>query len=51
VESSNPANNLRYQRHDFEPVVEFFPPGSDVPITGMWRPGRSPGRAGLAPGR
>ncbi len=38
LESSNPANNVRYQRHGFEPIVEFFPPRSEVPITGMWRP-------------
>ena len=37
LESSNPANNHRYQRHDFEAIGEFFPPGSDIPVTTMWR--------------
>lgn len=37
LESSNPANNHRYQRHGFEAIGEFFPPGSDTPVTSMWR--------------
>ena len=37
LESSNPANNHRYQRYGFEKIGEFYPPGSDTPITTMWR--------------
>ena len=37
LESSNPANNHRYQRHGFERIGEFYPPGSDIPVTTMWR--------------
>lgn len=37
LESSNPANNHRYQRHGFETVGGFCPPGSDIPVTTMWR--------------
>jgi len=37
LESSNPANNHRYQRHGFEAIGEFYPPGSDTPVTTMWR--------------
>ncbi len=37
LESSNPANNHRYQRHGFEAVGEFYPPGSETPVTTMWR--------------
>jgi GNAT superfamily N-acetyltransferase len=40
LESSNPANNHRYERHGFVKVGEFFPPGSDIPVTGMWRDAR-----------
>lgn len=40
LESSNPANNHRYERHGFAKVGEFYPPGSDVPVTTMWREGR-----------
>ena len=40
LESSNPANNHRYERHGFAEVGEFFPPGSDTPVTGMWRDAR-----------
>jgi GNAT superfamily N-acetyltransferase len=40
LESSNPANNHRYERHGFVKVGEFFPPGSDVPVTTMWRDAR-----------
>jgi GNAT superfamily N-acetyltransferase len=42
LESSNPANNHRYERHGFAKVGEFFPPGSDIPVTTMWRDARSP---------
>jgi ribosomal protein S18 acetylase RimI-like enzyme len=40
LESSNPANNHRYERHGFAKVGEFYPPGSDVPVTTMWRDAR-----------
>ena len=40
LESSNPANNHRYERHGFAKVGEFFPPGSDIPVTTMWRDAR-----------
>jgi predicted GNAT family acetyltransferase len=39
LESSNHANNHRYERHGFEPIGEFHPPGSDIPVTTMWRDG------------
>lgn len=37
LESSNPGNNHRYQRYGFEAIGEFTPPGSDTPVTTMWR--------------
>jgi GNAT superfamily N-acetyltransferase len=37
LESSNPANNHRYERHGFARIGEFYPPGSDIPVTTMWR--------------
>ena len=37
LESSNPANNHRYQRHGFEAIGEFYPPGGETPVTTMWR--------------
>lgn len=40
LESSNPANNHRYQRYGFEQIGEFYPPGGDTPVTTMWRPAR-----------
>ncbi len=40
LESSNPANNPRYQRYGFEAVGEFYPPGGKIPLTTMWRPAR-----------
>ena len=42
LESSNPANNHRYERLGFEAVGEFFPPGreSGPPVTTMWREAR-----------
>lgn len=40
LESSNPANNHRYERNGFEQVGEFSPPGGDTPVTTMWRPAR-----------
>jgi hypothetical protein len=43
LESSNPANNHRYQRYGFEAIGEFYPPGGDTPVTTMWRnPSRTP---------
>jgi ribosomal protein S18 acetylase RimI-like enzyme len=40
LESSNPANNHRYQRYGFEKIGEFYPPGSTTPVTTMWRDAR-----------
>jgi ribosomal protein S18 acetylase RimI-like enzyme len=42
LESSNPANNHRYERCGFGAVGEFFPPGreSGPPVTTMWRDAR-----------
>lgn len=40
LESSNPGNNHRYERHGFAKVGEFVPPSSDIPVTGMWRDAR-----------
>ena len=40
LESSNPANNHRYQRYGFEATGEFFPPGSDITVATMWRNAR-----------
>jgi len=40
LESSNPANNCRYQRHAFEQIGEFYPPGGKIPVTTMWRGAR-----------
>ena len=40
LESSNPGNNHRYERRGFVKVGEFFPPGSDIPVTTMWRVAR-----------
>jgi GNAT superfamily N-acetyltransferase len=37
LESSNPANNSRYERYGFEAIGEFYPPGSNSPVTTMWR--------------
>ena len=37
LESSNPANNHRYQRYGFEKIGEFYPPGGSMPVTTMWR--------------
>jgi GNAT superfamily N-acetyltransferase len=37
LESSNPANNHRYQRYGFEEIGEFYPPGGTTPVTTMWR--------------
>ncbi len=40
LESTNPANNLRYMRHGFEPYAEITLPNGLV-ITTMWRQARS----------
>jgi GNAT superfamily N-acetyltransferase len=37
LESSNPANNHRYERHGFRKIGEFYPPGGNIPVTTMWR--------------
>jgi len=37
LESSNPANNHRYERHGFVKIGEFYPPRSEIPVTTMWR--------------
>jgi len=40
LESSNPANNHRYERYGFEATGVFLPPGSEIPVTTMWREAR-----------
>jgi GNAT superfamily N-acetyltransferase len=40
LESTNPGNNRRYERHGFEAIGEFFPPGGETPVTTMWRSAR-----------
>ena len=40
LESSNPANNLRYQGVGFEPVGEFSAPNDGPMVTTMWRTAR-----------
>jgi GNAT superfamily N-acetyltransferase len=40
LESSNPGNNHRYERYGFEQIGAFTPPGSDNPVTTMWREAR-----------
>ena len=40
LESSNPANNHRYERHGFAKIGEFYPPTSEIPVTTMWRDAR-----------
>jgi ribosomal protein S18 acetylase RimI-like enzyme len=40
LESSNPANNHRYERLGFLKTGEFFPPGGEIPVTTMWREAR-----------
>ena len=37
LESSNPANNLRYLSVGFMPVSKFQAPGGGPEVTGMWR--------------
>jgi ribosomal protein S18 acetylase RimI-like enzyme len=40
LESSNPANNARYEALGFEPVRELAAPGDGPVVTTMWRPAR-----------
>ena len=40
LESTNPANNPRYERHGFVATGAFYPPHHDVPVTTMWRDAR-----------
>jgi GNAT superfamily N-acetyltransferase len=40
LESSNPANNARYESVGFEPVGEFSYPGGSPVVTTMWRSSR-----------
>lgn len=40
LESSNPANNRRYEGVGFEAVGEFSYPGDGPLVTTMWRPAR-----------
>jgi GNAT superfamily N-acetyltransferase len=38
LESSNPANNARYERLGFEPRTRFSTPDGQHTVTTMWRP-------------
>ena len=40
LESSNPANNVKYEMLGFEPVRAFAAPGQGPVVTTMWRPAR-----------
>jgi ribosomal protein S18 acetylase RimI-like enzyme len=40
LESSNPANNKRYQSAGFEKIIAFQAPGHGPIVTGMWRKAR-----------
>ena len=40
LESSNPANNHRYERLGFRAIGEFHPPGGNTPVTTIWRNAR-----------
>jgi hypothetical protein len=40
LESSNPANNHRYESVGFVSVVSFWAPGDGPVVTGMWRKSR-----------
>ncbi len=40
LESSNPANNHRYQSVGFVPISKFQAPGGGPEVTGMWRTAR-----------
>jgi GNAT superfamily N-acetyltransferase len=49
LESSNPANNTRYERLGFRRVGEFTTPGGERTVTTMWREvGASSEAAGLS---
>ena len=37
LESSNPANNARYERLGFSQVGEFTTPGDERTVATMWR--------------
>jgi len=40
LESSNPANNQRYERVGFEPIGQFSAPSNGPVVTTMWRAAR-----------
>jgi predicted GNAT family acetyltransferase len=40
LESSNPANNHRYERFGFAKTGAFYPPTGETPVTTMWRDAR-----------
>jgi len=40
LESSNPANDVRYARNGFRPIGEIERPGGGAKATTMWRDGR-----------
>ena len=40
LESSNPANNLRYEEVGFEPIGELSAPNNGPVVTTMWRAAR-----------
>lgn len=42
LESSNPANNRRYERLGFARIGSFTTPGGDTTVTTMWRDPQSP---------
>jgi GNAT superfamily N-acetyltransferase len=46
LESSNPANNHRYEALGFSAVVSFQAPGGGPPVTGMWRDPQGTQRTG-----
>jgi ribosomal protein S18 acetylase RimI-like enzyme len=45
LESSNPANNARYERLGFRRVGEFTTPGGERTVTTMWREVGAPSEA------
>jgi GNAT superfamily N-acetyltransferase len=51
LESTNPANNRRYERLGFTPDSEFSTPDGARTVTTMWRQGRAYRVAGLRRGR
>ena len=48
LESSNPANDRRYERLGFQRVGEFTTPGGERTVGTMWREVRLPKAAGLS---